>query len=121
MHHSADSVNASCLRHSVPPCDALSAVERRGAPVTWDVNSQLRRCQDAPSDPIARDDGLLRPTQRSRVQRGQEQAPPDRRLTHSAWLEHCYLPVWTPESRCGTCKRLSHAGETARGGQSQSP
>jgi hypothetical protein len=45
--------------------------------VTWDVNSQLRTCQDAPSDPIARDDGLLRPTQRSRVQRGQEQPPPD--------------------------------------------
>jgi len=39
---------------------------------------------DAVSDPVARDDGMLRARQRSKAQRGQEQHPPDRRLAHLA-------------------------------------
>ena len=66
------------------------------------------RCQDVPSDSVARGDRMLRPKQRSRAQRGQEQHPPDHRLTHSAWLEHCSLPVWMPGFRCATCTRPPH-------------
>jgi hypothetical protein len=47
---------------------------------------------------------MLRPRQRSRAQRGQEQRRPDRWLTHSAWLEHCSLPVWMPVLLCATCR-----------------
>ena len=63
------------------------------------------RCHDDASDVVALDDRMMHLTQRSKHQRGEEQHPPARRLTHSAWLEHCSLPVLTPGSRCATSRR----------------